>query len=93
MTRSELIGIVMQKTPGLTKSQTEVIVEAFFQSIMDALNSGDKVEIRGFGNFRVKSRNPRKARNPKTGGVVDVPAKKVLHFKMGKELRELINSR
>jgi integration host factor subunit beta len=93
MTRSELIGIVMQKTPGLTRAQTEVIVEAFFQSIIYALNSGDKVEIRGFGNFRVKDRSPRKARNPKTGDVVDVPAKKVLHFKMGKELRELINAK
>ncbi|MCG6553186.1 MAG: integration host factor subunit beta [Candidatus Magnetominusculus sp. LBB02] len=93
MTRSELIELVMQRTPGLTRVQTEIIVEAFFQSIIDALNRGEKIEVRGFGNFKLKQRSPRKARNPKTGEIVEVPAKKVLHFKMGKELRELINKR
>ncbi|MBF0345840.1 MAG: integration host factor subunit beta [Nitrospirae bacterium] len=91
MTKSELINVVMEKSPDLTKTQTERIVEEFFNCIIDALKSGDKVEIRRFGNFRLKDRPPRKARNPKTGEIVDVPAKKALHFKMGKELRELIN--
>ncbi|MBF0488914.1 MAG: integration host factor subunit beta [Nitrospirae bacterium] len=91
MTRSELIELVTQRTPGLTRVQTEIIVEAFFQSIIDALTRGEKIEVRGFGNFRLTKRSPRKARNPKTGEIVDVPAKNVLHFKMGKELRELIN--
>ncbi|KJU83351.1 Histone-like bacterial DNA-binding protein [Candidatus Magnetobacterium bavaricum] len=92
MTKSELVLVVMEKSPGLTRTQTEFVVDAFFQCIMDALNSGDKVEIRGFGNFRLKDRAPRRARNPKTGEIVEVPAKKILHFKMGKELRELINA-
>ncbi|MBF0487785.1 MAG: integration host factor subunit beta [Nitrospirae bacterium] len=93
MTRSELIELVMQRTPGLTNVQTAIIVGAFFQIITDALNRGARVEVRGFGNFTLKSRKPRKARNPKTGEIVDVPAKKVLHFKMGKELKEMINMR
>ncbi|MBF0465830.1 MAG: integration host factor subunit beta [Nitrospirae bacterium] len=93
MTKSELINVITEKAPGLTRGQTEIIVEAFFQSMMDALGRGEKIEIRGFGNFRLKERLARKARNPKTGEVVDVPAKKILHFKIGKELREMINSK
>jgi integration host factor subunit beta len=53
---------------------------------------GEKIEIRGFGNFRLKTRNPRKARNPKTGEAVDVPGKKVLYFKVGKALKEALNT-
>jgi integration host factor subunit beta len=56
------------------------------------LGKGEKIELRGFGNFKLKTRNPRKARNPRTGESVDVPAKKVLHFKPGKELRDMLNS-
>jgi integration host factor subunit beta len=56
-----------------------------------ALIKGDKVEIRGFGNFRLKTREPRQARNPETGEKVQVPAKRVLFFKVGKELREVMN--
>lgn len=91
MTKSELITKVAENIPGLSKVQTEIIIEAFFQSIAEALSKGDKVEIRGFGNFRLKERVSRVARNPKTGEQVEVPEKKVLHFKMGKELREMIN--
>ncbi len=90
MTRSELIDRVAEKSEGLTRVQTEIVVDAFFNSINNALAVGDKVEIRGFGNFKLKNRNPRKARNPKTGEHVDVPAKKVIHFKMGKELRDML---
>ncbi|QWR77700.1 HU family DNA-binding protein [Candidatus Magnetomonas plexicatena] len=93
MTKSELINVITEKTSGLTRGQTEIIVETFFQSMMDALGRGEKIEIRGFGNFRLKERLARKARNPKTGEVVDVAAKKILHFKIGKELREMINSK
>jgi integration host factor subunit beta len=55
--------------------------------------NGEKIEIRGFGNFRLKNRNPRKARNPKTGESVEVPGKKVLYFKVGKALKEALNSK
>ncbi len=92
MTRSELIEKVAEQIEGYTLKQTEIIVETFFDVIKDALARGDKVELRGFGNFRLKKRQPRKARNPKTGESVDVPEKSVIYFKPGKELRELLNS-
>lgn len=91
MTKSVLIEKISEKLEGLSKKQTEVIVETIFESIKDALANGGKVEIRGFGNFRLRNRNARKARNPKTGAAVDVPPKKVPYFKVGKELREMVN--
>jgi integration host factor subunit beta len=91
MTKSELIEKISEKVDALSKKQTEVIVETIFESIKESLSKGGKVEIRGFGNFRLRSRNARKARNPKTGEAVDVPPKKVPYFKVGKELREMVN--
>jgi integration host factor beta subunit len=93
MTKSVLIEKVSEKVEGLTRSQTEIVVETVFESIKKALMSGEKIEIRGFGNFRLKNRNPRKARNPKTGESVDVPGKKVLYFKVGKALKEALNTK
>jgi integration host factor subunit beta len=92
MTKSVLIEKVSEKVEGLTKNQTEIVVETVFDSIKKALMNGEKIEIRGFGNFRLKTRKPRKARNPKTGESVDVPGKKVLYFKVGKALKEMLNS-
>ena len=86
MTKSELIDKIHSKTENLTKRQTEQVVDTLLDSIKDALAEGDKVEIRGFGNFRVR----RKARNPRTGKVVEVPPKKVPFFKAGKELKEKV---
>ena len=74
-----------------TKKHVEVIVETVLGGIVDALQRGEKVELRGFGSFRFRRRLPRKGRNPKTGDRVDVPSKRVLYFKPGKELKELIN--
>ncbi len=91
MTKSVLIEKVAEKIEGLTRNQTEIVVETVFDSIKKALMSGEKIEIRGFGNFRLKNRKPRKARNPKTGESVEVPAKKVLYFKVGKALKEALN--
>ena len=91
MTKSVLIEKVTEKVEGLTKNQTEIVVETVFESIKKALMQGEKIEIRGFGNFRLKTRNPRKARNPKTGETVEVPGKKVLYFKVGKALKESLN--
>ncbi len=91
MTKSVLIEKIAGKVEGLSKKQTEVIIETIFESVKDALAKGGKVEIRGFGNFRLRSRKARKARNPKTGESVDVPPKKVPYFKVGKELREMVN--
>jgi integration host factor subunit beta len=76
----------------LTKKQTEVIVNALFTSISTALARGDKVELRGFGSFRVRQRHAREGRNPQTGHAVHVPPKKVPFFKAGKELRKIVDS-
>lgn len=91
MTKSILVEKVAEKVQALTVTQTEMVIDTIFDSMKAALLKGDKVEIRGFGNFRLKTREPRQARNPKTGQQVQVPAKKVLFFKVGKELREVIN--
>jgi len=91
MTRSELTEKISEKSGGLTLKQTEIVIDTVFDSIKDALQKGEKVEIRGFGNFRLKERRPRKARNPKTGEAVDVPGKKAIRFKVGKALREALN--
>jgi integration host factor subunit beta len=92
MTKAELVDEV-SRVSDLTRKHSEVIVEAVFSSIGDALHRGDKVELRGFGSFRLRRRGSRTGRNPKTGAGVVVPAKRVPHFKPGKELRELINRR
>jgi integration host factor subunit beta len=68
-----------------------VIVDTVFKSIITALHRGEKIELRGFGSFRLRKREPRKGRNPKTGDKVDVAPKKVPYFKPGKELKDLIN--
>ena len=75
----------------LTKKHAEVIVETVFVNIADALRRGEKVELRGFGSFRLRHREPRRGRNPKTGDRVDVASKHVAYFKPGKELKTLIN--
>ncbi len=90
MTKAELAGRVADKIH-LTKKQTEAIVNILFTCITDALKEGDKVELRGFGSFRTRSRNAREGRNPKTGDTVQIPSKKVPFFKAGKELREVVD--
>lgn len=93
MTKSVLIEKITEKVKdlNLSRKQTEIVVETVFDSIKNSLAKGEKVEIRGFGNFRLRQRKPRKARNPKTGESVEVPAKRVPFFKVGKELKEMVN--
>ena len=90
MTKADLVDEVA-KIANLTKKETELIVNTIFDNISGALAQGDKVELRGFGSFRVRKRNPRKGRNPKTGSSVNVPQKRVPFFKVGKRLKELVN--
>ena len=90
MTKAELVDEVARVVQ-LTKKQAETIVNIVFDSIVESLRAGQKIELRGFGSFRVRERNSRKGRNPKTGAAVDIPAKRVAYFKPGKELKELIN--
>jgi integration host factor subunit beta len=92
MTKAELVERVADKI-NLTKKQTETSVNILFNSITEALSKGDKVELRGFGSFRIRHRNPREGRNPKTGDAVYIPAKKVPFFKAGKDLREMVDNR
>jgi integration host factor subunit beta len=72
---------------GYTKKDADFLVSAFFQSMTAALQSGEGIELRGFGSFRVRHRAPRMGRNPKSGQPVLVPHKLVVHFKIGKDLR------
>jgi integration host factor subunit beta len=90
VTKADLVDKVTS-LGDLTRRDGEIIVETLFDSVIGALKSGDKIEIRGFGSFRTRQRNSRTGRNPKTGAKVDVPAKKVPFFKPSKELRDLIN--
>ncbi len=90
MTKAALVEEVA-RVADLTKKHSEVIVETVFRSIIEALHRGEKIELRGFGSFRLRRRERRKGRNPKTGDRVDVPSKRVPYFKPGKELKELIN--
>ena len=90
MTKAGLVEEVA-RVADLTKKHSEVIVDTVLRSIIDALNRGEKIELRGFGSFRLRLREPRKGRNPKTGDRVDVPSKRVPYFKPGNELKELIN--
>jgi len=92
MTKAELIDNVSRKVDGLTRSQVDILVSTVFTSIKDALAVGDKVEIRGFGSFRLRHRAAREGRNPKSGEVVRVPPKDVPFFKAGKELREMVDN-
>lgn len=91
MTKADLTDRVAALSD-ITRRDSEVIVETLLESIVSALQAGDKVEVRGFGSFRTRQRNSRIGRNPKTGVSVEVPAKKVSYFKPSKELRELIGA-
>ena len=90
MTKAELIEEV-SRVVEMPRKDSEVIVEAIFDSVVKALRGGDKIEIRGFGSFRTRQRQPRVGRNPKTGARVDVPAKRIPYFKPSKELKDLVN--
>jgi integration host factor subunit beta len=90
MTKADLVEEVSKVTE-LTRKDSEVIVDTLFESVIKALKTGDKLEVRGFGSFRVRQRNARVGRNPKTGEKVEVPAKRVPYFKPSKELKDIIN--
>jgi integration host factor subunit beta len=90
MTKADLIEEV-SRVVEMTRKESEVIVEAIFESVVRALKEGDKIEIRGFGSFRTRQRQARVGRNPKTGARVDVPAKRIPYFKPSKELKDLVN--
>lgn len=90
MTKADIIEWVAQRSD-IPKKQAEMVVNTVLLSIVEALDAGEKVELRGFGSFRMKKREARVARNPKTGEKVQVDEKKIPYFRAGKELKELIN--
>jgi integration host factor subunit beta len=90
MTKADLVEEVI-RVAVLSKKDAENVVNTVFSQILEALKSDDKIELRGFGSFRVRRRRSRLGRNPKTGDRVDVPSKRIPYFKPGKELRDLIN--
>lgn len=87
MTKRDLIEEVVRLHPRYSRRDAEVIVNAVFGSLAEALRNGTRIEIRGLGSFIVKHRQARDGRNPKTGRMVSVPAKRVPFFKVGKELK------
>lgn len=93
MIKSELVQKIAEKNPHLYHRDIERIVNAILDEVIGALKSGDRVELRGFGAFSVKSRGARMGRNPRTGSAVEVIAKRVPFFKTGKELRERLNAK
>lgn len=93
MTRSELIEKIAAKNPHLMMKDIERIVTVIFDTIVNALANGDRVEFRGFGAFSVRTRTPRLAKNPRTGEQVKVEERKIPHFKTGKQLFESLNKK
>lgn len=92
MIKSELVQRIAEQNPHLYQRDVENIVNAILDEVSDAMTRGDRVELRGFGAFSVKSRPPRTGRNPRTGEQVEVDAKHVPFFKTGKEMRERLNN-
>ncbi len=91
MTKSQLIECIAQRTAGVARRDVEAIVNTVFDAMIDALRDEQRIEIRGFGSFAVKVREPRTGRNPKTGQRVDVPLRRAPYFTVGKELRDRLN--
>ena len=91
MTKSDLIEAVARAC-SVSKKDAETTVNTFLECITDSLNRNEGVELRGFGSFRIRERGPRVGRNPRTGDSVQVDSKKVPYFKVGKQLKELINT-
>ena len=90
MTKSDLIEVVAVRA-NVTKDKAAMVVNCIFDSMTDSLKDGDRIEVRNFGNFTVKSYKPYTGRNPKTGELVEVPAKRMPFFKVGLELKDLVN--
>jgi integration host factor subunit beta len=91
MTKSELIARLAELNPSLYHRDLEQLVNTVFDTITEALENGDRVELRGFGAFSLRERKARVGRNPRTGEAVSVDSKTIPFFKMGKGMRERLN--
>ena len=92
MTRSDLVELLAERSPRLTQKDADAAARALLQAMSDALEQGQRIEIRGFGSFGVTRRNPRLGRNPRTGQSVAIPERRVPHFKPGKALRDAVDA-
>ncbi len=92
VTKADLVDLVAERA-GITRKEADEAVRVVLGGVVEALTHGEKVELRGFGSFRIRQRGSRLGRNPKTGEQVKVPAKKIPYFKPGKDLREQLLSR
>lgn len=90
--KSELIDNLSNKLPEINQNDVDLAVNCVLNQMSEALASGERIEIRGFGSFAIRVRPARLARNPKTGETVNLPSKTVSHFKPGKELRDMVNA-
>ena len=93
MTKRELIDEVMKLYPQFSRRDAEIMVNAVFESMTEALSRDERIEVRGFGSFVIKHRQAREGRNPKTGELVSVAAKRLPFFKVGKELKLRVDGR
>ncbi len=91
MTKADLVEIVYEKIGGLSKKESQDIVEKIFETMKASLKQGDKIKISGFGNFVVREKRPRKGRNPQTGDEIQITARRVLTFKPSQVLRKALN--
>ncbi len=92
MTRAELITALIEKYPDVNHSDIDEAVREIFELMIKTLSDSQRIEIRGFGSFEVRVREPRVAHNPKTGQRVEVTERRVVHFKPGVDLREKVNT-
>ncbi len=91
MTKSELISTIASKQHNLTQNDIDLAINSIVRCLTETLACGDRIEIRGFGGFSLRTRSQRIARNPKTGESVSLPKRYVIHFKPGQDMRERIN--
>lgn len=92
MTKSQLIQELVSRASHISQKDMSLIVDTVFESMINALGDGDRIELRGFGTFEVRVREPRTGRNPKSGSKVSLGIRRVPFFKAGKELKEIINT-
>ena len=93
MNRSDIVKQLAERFLHLTQADADLAVQTILHAMNDALERGRRIEVRGFGTFAVARRAPRKGRNPRTGEPVEVPPSRVIHFKVGKALREAVDQR
>ncbi len=91
MNKSDLVEVIAGRLSTLSRKEVDLIVDTLFDKMTEALTSGNRIEIRGFGSFEIRTRPARQGRNPKTGNKVFVTTRRVPFFKVGKELKEKIN--